>query len=273
MVKIEDTKQILYALRNKYSPEIGEWAFLEQVGKDISATYNRWCDAIAIGLWKSRGHEIIGFEVKISRNDWLKEKNNPDKAHGVGKYCHKWYLVVGDESIIKPDEIPMNWGLMIPHTKKTFKIKKEAIRNKNPEPINIGFMCAILRRAVEQLLPESRLQSEYRRGHNDGYEQGKDWVKRNLEWKEKQVTGLEKKIENFEKEAGFSITESWKKPEEVGKVLKMILEGNYGRYVERLEDMRTRLKDMAKVMKDEIELHKKLTNGENENRLNKQLQI
>lgn len=265
MVKMEKTKDIIYALRNKYSPETSEWAFLEQVGKDISATYNRWADAIAIGLWKSRGHEIIGFEVKKSRADWLKEKKDPDKAHGVGKYCHKWYLVVGDEDIVRPGELPMNWGLMVPHTKNTLKIKKEAIRNKDPEPINIGFMCAIIRRSIQQLLPESRLQLEYKRGHNEGYDLGKDWAKRNLEWKEKQVASLEAKINNFEKASGFSITECWKAPEEVGKILKLILEGNYSKYVERLEDMRTRLKDMSKVLKDEIELHKQLVEKNNSN--------
>ncbi len=258
MVKIEKTKDIIHALRNKYSPETSEWAFMEQVGKNISATYNRWADAIAVGLWKSRGHEIIGFEIKVSRADWLKELKHPDKAHGVGKYCHSWYLVVGDESIVKDGELPMNWGLMVPHTKNNLKIKVPATRNKKPEPINIGFMCAILRRAMQQCLPEKRLQAEFKRGHSEGYDIGKNSAQRELEYKEKQITGLEKRIEDFEKEAGFSINESWKKPEEVGKVLKMILEGNYGSYVSRLEDMQTRLKNMGKVMKDEITLHKTL---------------
>jgi len=258
MVVLTDSKEIIYALKNKYSPEVGEWAFLEQVGKSISDSYNTWADAIVVGMWKSRGHEIIGFEVKTSRQDWLREKRKPSKADGVGKFCHRFYLVVGDESIVKEGELPMNWGLMVPHTKNSLRIKKEAVIIKNPEPATMGFMCAILRRAMQQCLPEKRLQREYRRGLTEGEKIGQNWNKKQLEWKEKQNQSLIDKIEHFEKEAGFKIDEGWNKPEEVGKILKMILEGNYERYLQKLEDMKERLMDMSKTVGIELNLHREL---------------
>ena len=255
---MESNDQILHALRNKYSPETGEYAFLEQVGKDVSATYNRWADAIAVGLWKSRGHQIIGFEIKRNRSDWLKEKRDPHKAHGVGKYCHKWYLVVGDETIVKSEELPMNWGLMVPHTKNTLRIKKEAILIKDPEPATMGFICAILRRSIQQCLPENRLQREYRRGIKEGTEQGENWNKRTLEHRENRINDLEKKIEDFEKEAGFQITEGWNKPDIVGKAVKMVVDGTYPRYIRKLEDLKDTLNRLSNNVKDELKIHRQL---------------
>ena len=35
-------------------------------------------DAIAMDLWPSEGLELIGFEIKTSRQDWLREVKNPE---------------------------------------------------------------------------------------------------------------------------------------------------------------------------------------------------
>ncbi|GAI18718.1 unnamed protein product, partial [marine sediment metagenome] len=120
MVKMETTEQVLQALRNKYPSDA--YAFLTQVGNATGFICNRWADAIAMSLWPSRGLEIIGFEIKVSRSDWVKELKKPDKADTIANYCDSWYLVLGDESILRLGELPMEWGLMVPQTKNNLKI-------------------------------------------------------------------------------------------------------------------------------------------------------
>ena len=124
MVKMTDTKQVIEALKTKYDDNGQSYAFMEQVGNATGWKCNRHADAIAVSLWKSRGLAIFGFEVKVSRQDWIKELKNPGKAEPIAQYCNQWYLVVGDKDIVQFGELPMNWGLMIPHTKNTLKIVK-----------------------------------------------------------------------------------------------------------------------------------------------------
>ncbi|UOQ58573.1 hypothetical protein MUN78_07045 [Leucobacter allii] len=54
-------------------------------------------------------HELIGFEVKVSRADWLAELRNPRKAEYWRQHCHRWYLVSSDPNIVR-DDLPDGWG-------------------------------------------------------------------------------------------------------------------------------------------------------------------
>lgn len=56
--------------------------------------------------------EILGFEVKVSRSDWLSELKKPEKADSLARYCDRWYLVISDPKIVKDGELPPTWGLL-----------------------------------------------------------------------------------------------------------------------------------------------------------------
>lgn len=71
----------------------------------------RTADAIVADLWPSSGHLVHGFEVKVSRSDWLTELKDPEKAEAFKPYCDHWWLVVPDASIVR-DDLPDGWGLM-----------------------------------------------------------------------------------------------------------------------------------------------------------------
>lgn len=43
----------------------------------------RTADAMICSCWPSRGHEIWGVEVKVSRSDFLAEIKNPEKAEKI----------------------------------------------------------------------------------------------------------------------------------------------------------------------------------------------
>lgn len=57
---------------------------------------------------------VHGFEIKISRSDWLRElKTGGEKSVFWRAYCNYFWLVVPDASIVKPGELPEGWGLLV----------------------------------------------------------------------------------------------------------------------------------------------------------------
>lgn len=74
---------------------------------------NGQCDFLAINTWRSRGMELIGHEVKVSRADWTAELADPAKAERFAQYCCRWYVVA--PSALASDikhEVPPAWGLL-----------------------------------------------------------------------------------------------------------------------------------------------------------------
>ena len=59
----------LLALR--YAPPA--YAFFEEVRAQTGYAAGGSADGLALSLWPSRGIELHGFEVKVSRSDWLRE--------------------------------------------------------------------------------------------------------------------------------------------------------------------------------------------------------
>ncbi len=78
------------------------------------------------------GGEILGFEVKVSRADWLAELRDPHKAEWR-RWCHRWYLVVPDASIVR-DDLPDGWGLIVPDEDGRMRIRRRSPRC-DPEPM------------------------------------------------------------------------------------------------------------------------------------------
>lgn len=103
----------------------------------------RTADALAIDLWPSTGNLIHGFEVKVSRSDWLAELREPEKAEAFRPYVDHWWLVVPDASIVR-DDLPEGWGLLAGDAQ--LRIRKAAPKTAR-EPMPAG-MLASLARAV-----------------------------------------------------------------------------------------------------------------------------
>ena len=227
MVKMEKTEQVIQALRNKYDDAGYSYAFLEQVGNATGWDCNRHADALAVSLWKSRGLAIFGFEVKVSRQDWIKELKNPDKAEPIAQYCHQWYLVLGDKDIVQFGELPMNWGLMVPHTKNSLKVVKPAVINKNPKPVDLDFLCGILRQATTQLTDRAKLNAEHNRGYDEGFKDGKKELDYLRESKNEQLDTLKNKIKEFQEKSGVNIDDWHYSPSQIGDAVKMVLNQSY----------------------------------------------
>jgi hypothetical protein len=209
---------VIAALRQRYPT--GAWAFLEQVanGTGYQRQY-RWADALAMGLWPSRGMELHGIEVKVSRTDWLRELSNPGKADSIHRYCHRWYVAVSDPDIVKPGELPLNWGLYALNGGGKMECRTEAFCSKKPEPLDLLMVAAILRGAAQ--VGEGQLKAAHEAGYSAGrgderkrQEQNQGYAVEAVERKRQEqnqgyaveaVEQLKKSVATFEEKSGIRI--------------------------------------------------------------------
>jgi hypothetical protein len=105
-------------------------------------------DAIAMHCWPSMGLELVGFELKISRGDWLRERKQPSKAYPIKQFCDRWYLVVSDLKIVRyAEELPAGWGLQFAENGKIVTMIEAP--KLSPCPIDRAFLASVMRRAAK----------------------------------------------------------------------------------------------------------------------------
>lgn len=201
MEEKHNAHQLLALLRLKFKEP--EYLLLDEVPNATGTAKSRSCDAMAFSLWPSRGLSVIGFEIKCSRTDWMKEKENPAKAEAFARYCDFWYLVINESSIVQNGELPSNWGLICAHKKK-LRVVKEAPK-LSPEALPLKFFIAAIRRAHDQgkYLARAEFKDRFSEGFNAGIKQLNSEVTRyqNLYEIEKAT------LSEFEKKSGIRINE------------------------------------------------------------------
>jgi len=188
-------------LRAKYP--VGQYALLGEVRDSAGFRANRSADAIAVGLWPSRGCEVEGFEIKTARSDWLRELKEPKKAEAFVKYCDRWWLAIGDLAVAKLEEIPPTWGLMVA-TNKRLKIVKPAPA-LTPQPMDRFFLAAMLKRATDTALSSPEVRAEIERRDKDLRERLAHHQSIDLKRATQQVEHLERSIREFEEASGVKI--------------------------------------------------------------------
>lgn len=124
-----------------------EWVYLPQVRTrtGYSATYGadldseRYLDAFAMNCYRSKGYRRVGYEIKISRSDWLRELEDPRKRAQGYFLCHEFWFALAS-GVYKPDD---EW---------TFRGRKH--RYDNPldgcgiVEVAADGACTVVRRAV-----------------------------------------------------------------------------------------------------------------------------
>lgn len=151
------SSDIRAALARKYCPP--EWFIAYEVANDTGTRANRYADAVALSIWPSRGYRLEGFEVKVSRSDFMAEMKAPDKADAVMQHCDYWWLVV-PKNMVAPEEVPLTWGLM-DLTDAGLRVRRMAPK-LDPEPVTRGFMAALLRRSTN--LAQAHIQEAIAKG-------------------------------------------------------------------------------------------------------------
>lgn len=210
-----------------------EWYLGFEVGNSCGALVERHADAIAINAYPSRGFEVRGFEVKISRADLKHELDNGAKAEAVAKYCNYWFLVV-PKGLTKDMQIPEPWGI-IEYVDGKLRQKKPAKFMMNT--VDFGFMCAFIRGRQRVDVANKSLQWQ------KALSEARECVKYENSAAAKEINEIKDKIELTKKETGIDLM-SWSfEREEIKaiKIAKKLLEaqceiGEIDHYIRRFNE-------------------------------------
>ena len=193
---------IINLLAEKYSGSA--WAFLPQVRSHTGyAGTVRTADAVAMSVWPSRGLHIIGFEVKSSRHDWVRELGRPEKAEEICKFCDYWW-VVAPEGVVQVDELPKTWGLMVPADGKlVVKVEAPLIQADTPSK---PFLASLLRKAQDRIVQKPQIDDLLRKEFERGKETARTVTECEVKRAREELDSLQKELRDFEAKSGIRIT-------------------------------------------------------------------
>lgn len=178
----------------------GEWALQWEVGNGTGSNLRRHADAVAMSIWPSRGYKIHGYEIKVSRSDWLRELKEPEKADPVAQFCDAWFLVAPAD-IVNEVEVPETWGWMVP-SGKSLRIKKQPTVKK-VEQLTRPFVAAMLRRSHEA--QNSLVAAQVRKLRAEDEKANRDRVERELKNRSYEYENLKRQIAEFEEQSGIKL--------------------------------------------------------------------
>ncbi len=160
-----DRLRVRYGRTYMNGPYVGrQFVIAEKVATTPGGSHDaaRIADALVLDTWRcphadltdaererrkwSEWHSIHGFEVKVSRSDWLTELADPSKAEAWAQHCHYFWLVASDKSIVR-DDLPDGWGLLVPHGASLRAVSKP--RRRDPLPLTLAATIS-LARAVQK---------------------------------------------------------------------------------------------------------------------------
>lgn len=126
----EKTSKIKLSIKRRYDPP--EWS----LAFELASPDGRRADAIAVNTFPSRNFQVVGFEFKASRSDWLSEKNEGAKADYFVNAVDEWYVVAWS-GVVKESELPDGWGLLElkPNSEQLWKqVESDLTKHQQGEP-------------------------------------------------------------------------------------------------------------------------------------------
>lgn len=251
------TEHVLEQLLAERYP-LPEWVFLPQVSNSTGTYHSRTADAIALNCYPSRGMELHGFEIKVTKQDWLHELRDPAKSVAVQQYCDRWWLVISRDDFVEQGTLPPTWGMMAVRYSKAgkyyLKIIHPAPKLETPKPFTKGFVASVFRNAMDKVTPQGALKEQYEEGRKVGVEEGKKCQKQRVTFLQGQIDRYVETIEKFQQASGVSIHQ-WN-AENVGEVVKLLM--RYRNPLELLKRQRDALNGMVDNYNNIInELHDK----------------
>ncbi|MFA5071231.1 MAG: hypothetical protein WC511_02560 [Candidatus Pacearchaeota archaeon] len=158
------SKEITEVLRCKYInsrreryacfPELRIGTGYNLPGEGKGATEQR-IDFFVFSLFPCDHYAKIAFEIKVNRGDFLKEMKNPLKRRQALIFSNQFYFAA-PVGLIKPEEIPIECGLMEIDVKENGLRKWGVAKVKVPAPWreehnpNWGFIASITRRVARE---------------------------------------------------------------------------------------------------------------------------
>lgn len=240
------THDVKAALRARFCGP--EWALFFEVADATGARHNRWADAVAINLFPSRGLEIHGFEVKVSRSDWLRELKNPEKSVPVQQYCDRWWIIA-PAGIIAAGELPPTWGYF--EAQAGGKLRQTvAAPRLSSKPVTREFVAAMLRRASEVDACEvgAAVAIEVERQREGDQKR----IQQEIEFRTRRYEELKKSVEEIERITGVQI-HSWN-AEHIGRAVRAVMQLGVVQTYGGVKDLRAQAERLLKHCDEAIEI-------------------
>ncbi len=123
------------------------WVYIPGVRNKVGMSGSREADGLAVSIWSSTGYSIEGFEIKVSRSDWLHELKHPEKSDAIMKYCDRWW-VVAPAGVVKKEDLPKGWGQL--EARKDKLITKHRGGQLTPIPLDKLFVIEVIKKAMSR---------------------------------------------------------------------------------------------------------------------------
>lgn len=230
-----------------------QWVFLTQVRSSTGGA-SRIADAMAFNMYGSTGYEIIGFEIKVSRSDFLSELKDMSKSDEIMSYCDKWFLVVSDADIVKDGELPKNWGLLVLKDDKLVQKVRPIPTKTTPMPLH--FIASLLRRSSDEIrrihsqyIKREDIATEIEKARQKGYDDARGYNGRQTETALKELRDL---VSEFERASGITL-ENWRGKEyakTLGMYVKVAMELNERTLESDIRNMQNAIKSIERAVVD-----------------------
>lgn len=215
--KVDDgfkwTEGHVFAALETVHPGPDKWTLVPHLPDATSFDKVRTVDAMAFGCWRSVGIAVHGYEIKVSRGDWLREVNDPEKSLGFSNRCNYWWIAA-PAGIVKLEELPATWGLReVAKTADGYsvKIRRQSTFNPNPVftmPFVVALARACYRKSPDRIADQKEIDAAYERGRR---ETKADKVKE-MPWEiramKKELSELKDLVAKFESASGLRL-DAW----------------------------------------------------------------
>lgn len=248
--------QLYEKLKSKFPRP--EYVLMQEVRDAAGFNASRSADAMAIGLWQSRGYSIIGMEVKASRSDWLRELKNPKKAENIYQYCNYWWLLCENPDVAKLEEIPLTWGCMVLNKSKLSVLKPAPILT--PVPVTNTFLAAMMKRITDGMISRLDIADEIKKEKDLSFQAGKAAIEWDNKNKTQENERLKELIKKFEESSGVKL-DSWRGIKNIGEAVKSVMEHDTQKIIERIEAGQKELQRISEQMQLSLEKLKAIENG------------
>lgn len=147
-----DSSALVRLLRERHP--LPKWAFFPELRNSNGFVKNpRTIDAAAFNTWPSGRGLRVAYEVKVTRHDYARELDQPDKRAWAESHFPQCYFVA-PHGLIDPTTLPDGWGLL-EATKDLGKLRaKKLAPPRKVADLPYSGLLVLLRRACDQLHQE-----------------------------------------------------------------------------------------------------------------------
>ncbi|WP_411033819.1 hypothetical protein [Shinella sp. BYT-45] len=193
-----------------------EWAVLWEVSDSTGASRHRYADAVMMSLWPSRGLEVQGIEIKVSRSDYRREALDPRKAEAIAKYCDTWWLHTAPGVVDDISALPPAWGLREWNGRQWTTVRPATATPA--EPMSRPFLAALLRRADS--LQQAMIDEGIRAAVKGAEARIEERVAALVAQRTRAYERLAPKVEAFEAASGISLS-GWMAEDEIARIARL----------------------------------------------------